>query len=322
MKLYEHPLSPYAQKVKIALYEKSVPFEAGPPTSSAPIRSSKPRARAARCRAWSTAASTSSIRRSSSSTSRTAGRSRRCCRGAGRARPRAHDRGALRHVLRGDQLGAGRDPLLPARERCARGAELDRAPASRSPACTLGSSGARRRPWFNGERSAGATERLPYVAPPRGSASHRPPARGSPPGSSGCAQRPSVAARSARRRRRWRRSSRSARSSNRGVRARVPRPPPRMDDAQRRPRHRARRHEEKEHTLRGGDSLRVAGAPPTLVLRSPDAPCGARAARLFARAPHRRRLRRGPHRRGRGVLRPSRSRLPFGRRAAQPRGTR
>ena len=27
MKLYEHPLSPYAQKVKIALYEKNLPFE-------------------------------------------------------------------------------------------------------------------------------------------------------------------------------------------------------------------------------------------------------------------------------------------------------
>jgi glutathione S-transferase/RNA polymerase-associated protein len=31
IKLYEHPLSPYAQKVKIALYEKSVPFEATTP---------------------------------------------------------------------------------------------------------------------------------------------------------------------------------------------------------------------------------------------------------------------------------------------------
>jgi len=28
IKLYEHPLSPYAQKVKIALYEKNVPFDA------------------------------------------------------------------------------------------------------------------------------------------------------------------------------------------------------------------------------------------------------------------------------------------------------
>jgi len=31
LKLYEHPLSPYAQKVKIALYEKGVPFEAVTP---------------------------------------------------------------------------------------------------------------------------------------------------------------------------------------------------------------------------------------------------------------------------------------------------
>jgi glutathione S-transferase len=31
LKLYEHPLSPYAQKVKIALYEKGIPFEAAIP---------------------------------------------------------------------------------------------------------------------------------------------------------------------------------------------------------------------------------------------------------------------------------------------------
>ena len=31
IKLYEHPLSPYAQKVKIALYEKGVPFETAVP---------------------------------------------------------------------------------------------------------------------------------------------------------------------------------------------------------------------------------------------------------------------------------------------------
>jgi glutathione S-transferase len=31
LKLYEHPLSPYAQKVKIALYEKGIPFETAIP---------------------------------------------------------------------------------------------------------------------------------------------------------------------------------------------------------------------------------------------------------------------------------------------------
>src|SRR5262245_53987771 len=31
LKVYEHPLSPYAQKVKLALYEKGVPFEAVTP---------------------------------------------------------------------------------------------------------------------------------------------------------------------------------------------------------------------------------------------------------------------------------------------------
>ena len=34
LKLYEHPLSPYAQKVKIALYEKGLPFEAVVPPSA------------------------------------------------------------------------------------------------------------------------------------------------------------------------------------------------------------------------------------------------------------------------------------------------
>jgi glutathione S-transferase/RNA polymerase-associated protein len=36
IKLYEHPLSPFAQKVKIALYEKNVPFEAAIPNMLAP----------------------------------------------------------------------------------------------------------------------------------------------------------------------------------------------------------------------------------------------------------------------------------------------
>jgi glutathione S-transferase/RNA polymerase-associated protein len=45
LKLYEHPLSPYAQKVKIALYEKDIPFEATTPdifggTDDAFVRSS------------------------------------------------------------------------------------------------------------------------------------------------------------------------------------------------------------------------------------------------------------------------------------------
>jgi glutathione S-transferase/RNA polymerase-associated protein len=35
IKLYEHPFSPYAQKVKIALYEKNIPFEAEVPNAFA-----------------------------------------------------------------------------------------------------------------------------------------------------------------------------------------------------------------------------------------------------------------------------------------------
>ena len=36
LKLYEHPLSPYAQKVKIALYEKGIEFEIARPNLFAP----------------------------------------------------------------------------------------------------------------------------------------------------------------------------------------------------------------------------------------------------------------------------------------------
>ena len=52
--------------------------------------------------------------------------------GAGGARPRAHDRGALRHVLRGDQLGGLRDARLPARHRRRSPSSCWRAPPSRS----------------------------------------------------------------------------------------------------------------------------------------------------------------------------------------------
>ena len=51
LKLYEHPLSPYAQKVKIALYEKNVAFEAAIPNlfgSDPGVRSREPAARGAR----------------------------------------------------------------------------------------------------------------------------------------------------------------------------------------------------------------------------------------------------------------------------------
>jgi glutathione S-transferase len=34
IKLYEHPFSPYVQKVKIAMYEKNIPFEAEIPNAS------------------------------------------------------------------------------------------------------------------------------------------------------------------------------------------------------------------------------------------------------------------------------------------------
>ena len=54
MLLYEHPLSSYAQKVKIALREKGVAFDAETPSGARapaprPARSRRP-ARATRCR--------------------------------------------------------------------------------------------------------------------------------------------------------------------------------------------------------------------------------------------------------------------------------
>jgi glutathione S-transferase len=52
--LYEHPLSPYAQKCKIALAEKGIAFEAKVPqafgTGATSDRASLRRIRATRCR--------------------------------------------------------------------------------------------------------------------------------------------------------------------------------------------------------------------------------------------------------------------------------
>lgn len=65
MRLYEHPLSSYAQKIKIALREKGVIFTAEVPDSFGTGRSdtpSPPRTRAPRFRFSSTATSRSSNR--------------------------------------------------------------------------------------------------------------------------------------------------------------------------------------------------------------------------------------------------------------------
>ena len=132
--LYEHPLSPYAQKVKIALREKrSSSSPASPICSAAATRVPGRQPAPARCRRWSTATRRCSIRpiileyvedrwpEPAAAAARRRG-----------ARPRAHARGALRHLLRSDQLGGVRGARLSARHRRAGRRSCWRAPLSRS----------------------------------------------------------------------------------------------------------------------------------------------------------------------------------------------
>ena len=55
LRLYDHPLSPYSQKIKIALREKGVPFEACLPRAWAAASRTTAWGRripGARCRPW------------------------------------------------------------------------------------------------------------------------------------------------------------------------------------------------------------------------------------------------------------------------------
>ena len=73
MLLYEAPGSPYAQKIKIALREKSVPFDIEWPDSLGTGRTDGPFGLANprnRCRCWSTVKLASSTLRSSWHTSK------------------------------------------------------------------------------------------------------------------------------------------------------------------------------------------------------------------------------------------------------------
>ena len=85
MLLYEHPLSSYAQKVKIALREKGLAFDVETPqalgsgSSTGPL---PPPARASKFRRWSMARRAFSTRPSFSNTSKTNSPPRPSCRGS------------------------------------------------------------------------------------------------------------------------------------------------------------------------------------------------------------------------------------------------
>ena len=89
--LYEHPLSPYAQKNKIALREKGVPFELRLPTGigagagmGEDFMRASPRGEVPALIDGATRVFDSTV---SSSTSRTSGRARRSCRATRRPAP-------------------------------------------------------------------------------------------------------------------------------------------------------------------------------------------------------------------------------------------
>ena len=116
IKLYEHPFSPYVQKVKISLYEKQVPFEAEIPNAfcggETDYGKSNPRLEVPALiddgfaifdstvileyleDKWPKPADASGL--------------------AARPRAGANDRGALRHLLRGYQLGPDGGPRVEA----------------------------------------------------------------------------------------------------------------------------------------------------------------------------------------------------------------
>ena len=169
MLLYEHPLSSYAQKVKIALREKGLDFDVETPHGARlgqgrrPVRRRQPAQRGAgadrRRRAHLRFDHHPRISRGQVSLAAAAAAR------SGGARQGAHDRGCLRHALRGDQLGPERDPLVQARRgRAGRGDEgHGRAPDRR--AAGLADRQARHgRDWFNGDSFGWADLSVaPYV---------------------------------------------------------------------------------------------------------------------------------------------------------------
>ena len=119
--LYDHPLSPYAQKCRIALREKGIAFEARLPTAIGSGAGMEPAFTAASPRAEVPALVDGEVRVFDSTIileyiEERWPKPRLLPRVARRARARAHARRGDGHALRADQLGARRDPLLPARD--------------------------------------------------------------------------------------------------------------------------------------------------------------------------------------------------------------
>ncbi|MEI9931135.1 MAG: glutathione S-transferase N-terminal domain-containing protein [Rhizomicrobium sp.] len=121
MIVYEHPLSPYAQKVKIALDEKSIAYEAKMPVaigSGQPDREflkSNPRGEVPSLIDGEVAIFDSTIILEYIEDKWPTPAS--AAEGSGEARTTTHHRGRDGYVVRADQLGPGRDQMVQARGR-------------------------------------------------------------------------------------------------------------------------------------------------------------------------------------------------------------
>ena len=118
IKLFEHPLSPYAQKVKLALIEKGIPFEVAMPDimsgGDAAFRAANPRLEVPALvddgeTVFDSTIILEYLEDKWPTPPHAAG-------DPDRARASPHARGDLRHAIRGDQLGSLRDPRLRPRE--------------------------------------------------------------------------------------------------------------------------------------------------------------------------------------------------------------
>ena len=122
--LYEHPVSSYVQKVKIALREKGLPFKAEQPEGfgterkDGPFADANPRIEVPVLVDGPTrifefhrhhGVRRGALARSAAAAARPGG-----------AGLRAHDGGCLRHPVRGGELGLRRGAVVPTRDRRAR----------------------------------------------------------------------------------------------------------------------------------------------------------------------------------------------------------
>ena len=201
MLLYEHPLSSYAQKVKIALREKGVAFDVETPqalgsgNAAGPFAAASPRNEVpalidGEARIFDSTIILEYLEDKYPDAAAAAARS------AG-ARRGAHDRGCLRHALRGDQLGPERDPLVQARRGSDRPRRCGPRPRAQTRRAAGLADGQARRPRLVQRRraSAGPTSASRPTSTARSTtASARPTARRSRAGATRIRERPSVAA--------------------------------------------------------------------------------------------------------------------------------